>query len=107
MESVTLESGANPKVHITAVGGDLRLTGRGGTAVEAQAGPRGALTARTVGDGVEIACHSACLVFLPPGAQVSVDSVGGDARVTGMSAVASGRLTRRGVVPSGLRSCAL
>jgi len=85
MESVNLEGGENPKVHITSVGGDLRLTGRGGTSVEAQAGPRGALSAREVGDGIEIACRSACLVFLPPGALVIADSVGGDVRVTGMS----------------------
>ncbi len=54
METVTLEVGASPRVRFTTVSGDLRLTGREGTTLEAQASERGGLSAKPVGDRIEI-----------------------------------------------------
>lgn len=85
MEILSLETGETPRLRITTIGGDLRLTGREGRTIEAQAARRGGLALHPHGDGFELACQSACLVFLPPGAQVEVAAVGGDARVTGVS----------------------
>jgi hypothetical protein len=84
MDSVTLEVGRTPIIHVQVVGGDLRLTGREGTGLEAQASPRGELTAVSVGNRIEVSCRSACLIFLPAGAQVEAEMVGGDVRVIGL-----------------------
>jgi hypothetical protein len=84
MDTVTLDVGQTPTVHIRMVGGDLRLTGREGTGLEAQASPRGELTAVSAGNRIEVSCRSACLIFLPAGAQVEAEMVGGDVRVIGV-----------------------
>jgi len=84
MDTVTLDVGQTPTVYIRMVGGDLRLTGREGTGLEAQASPRGELTAVSAGNRIEVSCRSACLIFLPTGAQVEAEMVGGDVRVIGV-----------------------
>jgi hypothetical protein len=84
METVTLEVGESPRVRFTMVSGDLRLTGREGTTLEAQASERGGLSAKPVGDHIEISCRAACLVFLPAGASIEAEVVGGDVRVAGL-----------------------
>lgn len=84
METIAQEVGAAPKVRLTTIGGDLRLTGREGTTLEAQAPPRGDLEVKVVGDHIEVSSRAACLIFLPEGAQVSGEGVGGDARITGL-----------------------
>jgi len=84
METVTLEVGPSPRVLFTTVSGDLRLTGREGTALEAQASERGGLSVKPVGDHIEISCRAACLVFLPAGASVEAEGIGGDVRVAGL-----------------------
>jgi hypothetical protein len=84
VETISQEVGASPIVRLVAIGGDLRLTGREGTTLEAQASPRGDLEVRTSGDHVEISSRAACLIFLPEGAQVDGEAIGGDARVTGV-----------------------
>ncbi len=84
METVTLEVGPQPRLRITAVGSDLRLTGREGTVVEAQAAPGAGLSVTPAAEGVEVTCDSACLLFVPEGAAVEAETVGGDVRVTGL-----------------------
>jgi len=85
MEKVKMEVGETPTVKIVAIGGDLRLTGRNDTQFEAQAPEKGSLTVDQEDDQISVACRSGCLIFLPVGAQVEVEQVGGDARVTGLT----------------------
>ncbi len=84
METISQDVGAKPNVRLVAIGGDLRLTGREGTTLEAQASPRGDLEVRTVGDHIEVSSRAACLIFVPEGAQVDGEAVGGDARIMGL-----------------------
>ncbi|MGD8554071.1 MAG: hypothetical protein PVJ07_09930 [Anaerolineales bacterium] len=86
MEKITLEVGETPQVHIRSIGGDLRLTGREQTELVAQAPEEGKLSVKQVKDVIEIGCRSNCLVFLPAGAQISVETVGGDLRALGLQA---------------------
>src|SRR3972149_5579549 len=76
--------GPPPKWGVGGMGGALRLTGREGTTLEAQAPPRGDLEVRTAGDHIEVSSPAACLIFLPEGAEGSGEAVGGDARITGV-----------------------
>ncbi|MEW6566672.1 MAG: hypothetical protein AB1449_00605 [Chloroflexota bacterium] len=85
METITLEVGPNPRLRITSVEGDLRLTGREGTLLEAQAAPRAGLSVAPLGDGYELSCAAACLIFLPNGATVEGRAIVGDARITGLT----------------------
>lgn len=84
METISQEVGAKPRVRLVAIGGDLRLTGREGTTLEAQAPPRGDLEVRSVAGTIEVSSRAACLIFLPEGTQVSGDAVGGDVRIAGL-----------------------
>ncbi len=84
METTTLEVGPTPRLRVSSAGGDLRLTGRGGTALEAQAPPMAGLSVAPTADGAEVRCASACLLFVPESAAVEVDTVAGDVRVTGL-----------------------
>ena len=84
MESKTLDVGPAPRVKILTVRGDLRLSGREGRMLEAKA-PRGSqLSVLATEDHVELTSLSDCLVFLPTGASVEIESVGGDLRATGL-----------------------
>jgi hypothetical protein len=85
METTTQDVGPKPKVHLTAIGGDLRLTGREGTTLEAQAPPRGELSVTAHGDHIEVSSRASLLIFVPEGAEISADSVGGDGRITGLA----------------------
>src|SRR3972149_1954091 len=84
VEIVSQDVGTTPKVRLVAIGGDLRLTGREGTTLEAQAPPRGDLEVRSVAGTIEVSSRAACLIFLPEGTQVSGDAVGGDVRIAGL-----------------------
>lgn len=86
METLKIEVGAKPKVRITSIGGDLRLTGREGAALEAHAPVDGKLSVTKENDEVLVTCRSGCLVFLPSDSQVQVESIGGDLRAIGLSA---------------------
>ena len=85
MEKVKMEAGESPMVKIEAIGGDLRLSGRNDTQFEAQAPEKGSLNVKQDDNQIRVACRSGCLIFLPAGAQVEVEQVGGDARVTGLT----------------------
>jgi hypothetical protein len=89
METITLEVGESPRVRVQSVGGDLRIVGRSGSMLEAQAPSREDLTVTREGDHVAVACRVGCLVFLPAGAQLDIGAVGGDARLSGMTGAAS------------------
>jgi hypothetical protein len=85
MESVHQEVGTHPRVHISSVEGDLRVSGRAGTRLEAQAGSRGGLLVQPHGDLIEVSSRSGCLLFLPEGSLVEVGRASGDARVADLT----------------------
>lgn len=86
MEKVVLEVGESPRLEIEAVGGDLRLSGREGTGLEAQAPDHGKLKLEERDGVLHLSCRSGCLVFLPQNTHVQAENVGGDARLTDMEA---------------------
>lgn len=88
METITLEVGEVPRVRVRSVGSDLRIVGRSGVGLEAQAPSRGDLTVTRETDAVVISSRVGCLIFLPADAVVEVGAVGGDARLSGMSGAA-------------------
>jgi hypothetical protein len=85
METLKIEVGEKVKVHITTIGGDLRLTGREGAQLEAHAPAEGKLSVIKKNEHVEVSCRSGCLVFLPSDALVQVDAIGGDLRTIGLN----------------------
>ncbi|NIS82330.1 MAG: hypothetical protein GTO14_19460 [Anaerolineales bacterium] len=86
MERITLEVDEKQKVQIELIGGDLRISGRKGLKLEAQAPDEGNLMVEQVGDQIMISCRSGCLIYLPSAARIDADQIGGDARITGLSA---------------------
>jgi hypothetical protein len=86
MEKVVLEVGESPRLEIDAVGGDLRLSGREGTSLEAQAPDHGELIVEEREGRLHLSCRSGCLIFLPKNTRVQAENVGGDARLTDMAA---------------------
>lgn len=89
METITLEVGPRPRVRVPSVGGDLRIVGRSGGMLEAQAPARGDLTLERQAEAVVITSRVGCLLFIPAGARVEVGAVGGDARLSGLEGEAS------------------
>ena len=89
METITLEVGESPRVRVTSVGGDLRIVGRGGSLLEAQAPSREHLTVSREAEQIVVASRFGCLLFLPAGAQLEIGAVGGDARLSGITGKAS------------------
>jgi len=89
METITLEVGEAPRVRVQSVGGDLRIVGRTGSMLEAQAPSREDLTVTREGEQVVVSSRVGCLVFLPAGAQLDIGAIGGDARLSGMAGAAN------------------
>lgn len=85
MENVQQEVGSRPRVRISSVDGDLRVTGRAGTRLEAQAGSRGGLIVQSRGDVVEVTSRTGCLVFLPENSQLDIERVSGDVRLADLA----------------------
>jgi SHOCT-like domain len=85
METITLEVGEHPRVRVQTVGGDLRIVGRTGGLLEAQAPSREDLTVTREADQVVVASRHGCLVFLPAGAELEIGTVDGDARLSGIT----------------------
>jgi hypothetical protein len=85
METVSFEVGDQPKVKISSIGGDLRLSGREGKQFEAKAPTGAELVGEQKKDFIEITCSSDCLIFLPREAQVEGETVGGDIRATNIT----------------------
>jgi hypothetical protein len=86
MEKVVLEVGEEAQLKIDAVGGDLRLSGREGTSLEAQAPDHGDLVVEDREGTFHLECRSGCLIFLPKEMRVEAENVGGDARLTDVQA---------------------
>ncbi|TFH35853.1 MAG: hypothetical protein E4G99_06340 [Anaerolineales bacterium] len=82
MQKVLLDVGETPTVVIQAIGGDLRISGREGAQLEAQAPEKGELKVEKTEEGVEISCRSGCLLFLPRGSKIDAGDIGGDGRIT-------------------------
>jgi len=82
MERVNLEVGLEPKILIETLGGDLRLAGREGEILEAQAPDQGGLKLERTEGGARLVCRSSCLLFAPSGASLEGGEVGGDVRIT-------------------------
>ena len=78
MEKIILETGEAPEVTITIVGGDLRLTGWERSQLQAEGDHGDALQAEATGAGVNLACRSDCVVWVPSKARVRVQDVKGD-----------------------------
>ncbi len=102
METITFEVGKTPRVRVQSVGSDLRVVGRSGGTLEAQAPSRGDLSVTREGDEVVVSSRVGCLLFVPEGARIEVGAVGGDARLSGMTGEASlttvgGDLNLRGI----------
>jgi hypothetical protein len=85
VEKITLDVGADVKVMIDSIGGDLRITGRGDERFEAQAADGAGLDVRRDGDHLRVACRSGCLIFLPSHARIEAEQVGGDVRITNIA----------------------
>lgn len=86
MEKVVRELGEGARLKIDAIGGDLRLSGREGLNLEAQAPDHGELTLEEQDGALQLNCRSGCLVFLPKDTRVEAQNVGGDARLTDVQA---------------------
>jgi hypothetical protein len=85
METVLFEVSENPKVKILSIGGDLRLSGRESVQFEAKAPTGAGLVGEQKKDWIEIRCPEDCLIFLPRGAQIECESIGGDLRATNIT----------------------
>jgi hypothetical protein len=82
MEKVVLEVGEKALLKIESVGGDLRLSGREGTSLEAQAPDHGDLVLEEREGTFHLECRSGCLLFAPKEMRIEAENVGGDARLT-------------------------
>lgn len=86
MERITLEVSEKLKVQIESIGGDLRISGRKGLKFEAQAPDDGELKVKQEGDQITVSSRAGCLIYLPSVARIEAEQIGGDARITGLSA---------------------
>ncbi len=84
MEKFNLDLDEKTKVRIESIGGDLRITGRDGSKLEAQAPDYGELKVEQNEDEITISARSAVLIYLPASTPVTVERVGGDVRATGL-----------------------
>ncbi len=89
METITFEVGKAPRVRVQSVGSDLRVVGRSGDTLEVQAPSRGDLSVTREGEEVVVSSRVGCLMFVPDAAHMEVGTVGGDARLSGMTGEAN------------------
>jgi hypothetical protein len=85
MEKFSLDVDEKTKVRIESIGGDLRISGRSGSKLEAQAPDYGELKVEQNEDEITISARSAVLIYLPASIPVAVERVGGDVHAKGMS----------------------
>jgi hypothetical protein len=85
METMKMDVGETPTVQIQHIGGDLRISGKKDAQFEAQAADGDTLNVAAQDDQVMVNCRSDCLIFLPTGANIEVEKIGGDARFTGLT----------------------
>ncbi len=84
MEKINLDVGEETKVQIESIGGDLRISGQKGSKLEAQAPEYGELKVEQDGDLITISARSAVLLNLPASTPLTIERIGGDARLTGL-----------------------
>ncbi|MEX0788668.1 MAG: hypothetical protein WD906_09235 [Anaerolineales bacterium] len=84
-ERIEQEVGATPRLRILNVGGSLRLIGGEGTRLEAHADDPGGLSLQREGETWELQASSDCSIFLPSAARIEIGSIGGEARLRGLS----------------------
>ena len=83
MQRVVRDVGEQPHIKILAIGGDLRVLRPGGRAASRPSRLRREnLTIAATANGIEISCHSGCLLFVPNGAMIEAGDIGGDGRLT-------------------------
>lgn len=85
MKKNSLDVNENTKVRIESIGGDLRISGHKGSKLEAQAPEYGELKVDQDGDLITVSARSAVLLNLPVSTPVTIERVGGDVRMTGLS----------------------
>lgn len=84
-QRIEQEVGATPRLRILKIGGSLRLNGGEGTRLEAHADDPGGLSLQREGDIWELQAPSDCSIFVPSAVRIEIGSIGGDARVRGLS----------------------
>ncbi len=84
MEKYNLDVNEKTKVRIVSVGRDLRISGRSGSKLEAQAPDFAELKVEQKEDQITISARSAVMVYLPASTPVAIERVGGDVRATGL-----------------------
>jgi hypothetical protein len=85
MENYVQETSAEPVIEITQVGGDLRVTGWEQNQVVAESDDAQGVSFEQDGDQLRVAAQEDLTIRVPQAAQLSVRTVGGDARVIRMT----------------------
>jgi hypothetical protein len=85
MENIVWETSPNPIVEISNIGGDLRLTGWDQSQFVVEADDEDSVIFDHDGDRLKLQANTDCTIRLPQGAQVSVRTVGGDAKILKLS----------------------
>jgi len=81
MEYVTFTTGQDPEIILTNVGGDLRLFGWEQNQFQAEAEDSNTLDARQDGERITLHAKGDCTVRVPRQVRLTLQHVGGDARV--------------------------
>jgi len=84
MSRPTFETGESPKIVLTAIGGDLRVSPAEGTSLEVVEPEEQDFEIRQIEGGLEIECRGDCKLLVPPGAMLQGGAVGGDAMIQGL-----------------------
>src|SRR5690242_13637190 len=84
MDQLVLEVGPDTTIHIQQIGGDLRLTGWDQNQFFAEAEDDGSLKLDRGGEPLTLVAASDATVRVPRGAQVIIETVGGDAQIKGL-----------------------
>jgi len=84
MSSQSWETGASPRIVLSAVGGDLRVSLADGSAVEVMDFDEQTMEVRLLEGGLEIECRGDCTLLVPPGAALEAGAVGGDSAISGV-----------------------
>lgn len=84
MKTFELQAGDNPTLILKSVGGSLRITGKSDAILEIKAHESSDLAVDEQRDRVEITCRSSCTIFAPEQSSFEVGSVGGELFLTGI-----------------------
>src|SRR5258708_15800820 len=86
MPNNTLFSNVQPdaEIRIEAIGGDLVIEGGDGNEFRA-GGDHPQIKIEEGGSRVSVACNGDCRLRVPTSVQLTIDSVGGDAKISGVS----------------------